>query len=120
MVNNIVVQEDSAGCGVACVAALLNISYSSTLRLFDNSQNIRAKGVLAKEIVRVLEQSGLKAECKYVKPHIENAINQTGTIVYTAKNNNYPLGHYLLRLNNGWMNPWANFPNIRNPEARVC
>ena len=120
MVNyHTVTQEDSAGCGVACVATLLGISYSSALTLFDNPESVRAEGVYARDIVKVLSRSGVKASFKYVKPHIEKDINQYGTIVYIAKNKDYPIGHYLLRTLNGWMNPWINFPNIKEPVAGI-
>ncbi len=37
---------------------------------------------------------------------------QEGTIVFVHPNAIYTSGHYLLKLEDGWMNPWANFPNM--------
>ena len=37
-----------------------------------------------------------------------------GVIVFLEKSEEYPMGHYLVRANDKWMNPWVNYPEI-NP-----
>lgn len=108
-----VVQEDPLGCGVACVAFMLNISYQSSLALFRRGKNKATKtGFYCKEIVKVLKNEGLHYEYKYIKNKIKKKMYKTGSIIFIKRSNNYPAGHYLCRVGNVWMDPWINFPDI--------
>lgn len=107
-----VVQEDDFGCGVACVANLLNISYKQTLYLFDQPNKSRTEGFWCREIVAALRNAGIDSKCKYVSPRARYQIYQSGTIVYIARDKKHPTGHYLLRKNNLWLDPWINFPEL--------
>lgn len=117
MKNKPVVQLDKLGCGVACVASFLEISYDEAIFLFDNG-NERAKttGFWCKEIVEALSKKGVTTEYKYLKPKIKRLIYKTGTIVFVRKSKRDPAGHYLLRLNSRWMDPWKNFYQNKNIE----
>ncbi|MDO8591580.1 MAG: hypothetical protein Q7R60_01475 [bacterium] len=107
-----VAQEDDFGCGVACVANLLNISYQQALELFANPENAGSKGFWCKDIVAALQKAGINTDHRYIKPKTGIQIYQTRTIVFVARGKKYPAGHYLLRIENGWIDPWINFPLI--------
>ena len=36
-----------------------------------------------------------------------------------TKSEKYPVGHYLLRTKNGWIDPWHNLPSIDNVQASI-
>ena len=105
-------QEDELGCGVSCVAFILSISYENALDLFINGiRKAKSQGFLCKDLVTVLKKAGLSYEFKYIKIKIRKKIYKENTIVYLRKSKKYPLGHYLVRSDNRWMDPWINFPS---------
>jgi len=105
-------QEDSFGCGVACVASILDINYQNSLNLFKNGR-IKANntGFLCKDIIESLTKRGLSYEYKYITKKIRKKIYKPNTIVFLKISKKYPSGHYLCRIGNRWMDPWINFPN---------
>lgn len=106
-------QEDPYGCGAACVASVLNISYQEVLNLFtDGRSKSREVGFYCREMVGALEKKGLTYEYRYIKKRIRNKIYRTGTIVFVQRSKRYPAGHYLARIDDKWMDPWINFPAI--------
>jgi hypothetical protein len=108
----LVKQEDPFGCAIACVASILNTTYKDSLKLFNNAQvRVKDEGFYCKEIVEVLRKKGLNYEWRYIKPYIRKRIYSHYSIVYLKKSKEYPQGHYLVRVNNKWMDPWINFPN---------
>ena len=106
-------QEHTLGCGVACVASILGISYQGALKYF-NKENVISRGCYCSEIVHVLHLNG--KYYKYEKIILGNMhrILDYGVIVFLEKSEEYPMGHYLVRANDKWMNPWVNYPEI-NP-----
>lgn len=105
-------QENSLGCGVACVASILNINYQDSLNLFKNGKmKANDTGFLCKEIVMALNKADLNYEYKYIKNKIKKRIYKPNTIVFLRRSKKYPLGHYLCRVNKKWMDPWINFPD---------
>lgn len=105
-------QESEMGCGVACVASVLGLSYQSSLKLFKYGKlKANSSGFMCKEIVKALGKGGLKYEYKYIKLRIRNKIYREGTIVFLIKSKRYSFNHYLLRCSGGWMDPWVNFPD---------
>lgn len=114
-------QEDVSGCGVACVAALLGITYQQALKQFSKSgSQARNKGFLCKEICMVLHKLNKNYSHKYVKNRLRRKIYRPGTIVFIKKSKRYPPGHYFLRSEDGWLDPWINFckdNNIKNAKA---
>ncbi len=105
-------QEDSLGCGVACVAFYLNITYQDSLRLFKNGKRkVESTGFFCRDIVAVLEKEGLRYAYKYVKPRIRNKIYKQNAIIFIKKSKKYHNGHYLIRFEDKWMDPWINFPD---------
>ncbi len=108
---NPVKQEDSFGCGVACVASILNISYQKALSLFKNGERkAKETGFYCREIVEVLGRGGLKYDYKYIKPKVRKKIYESGAIIFLGRSKKYPEGHYLSRVGNMWMDSWINFP----------
>ena len=115
-----VLQEDLLGCAVACVAGLRNISYKKAIKYFDNPQNARFNGYYCRDIVTALKRSGVEhPKWIYIKHKEKSKIYCQGTIVFIARDKRYPDGHYLLRVEKGWMDPWINFPNIGAAKAGI-
>jgi len=107
-------QEDQLGCAVACVSFRLNIPYKNSLVLFRyGKRRSKNTGFLCKEVVKALEKWGLNYKYSYIKDKIKNKICQSGTIVFLRRSKKYPVGHYLCRANNKWMDPWINFPDSK-------
>lgn len=103
-------QENVMGCGVACVAFVLNIKYQKALKLFKNPQNAGSRGFYCKDIVEALGKKNL--DFKYIKNlKIKKLTYKNNSIVYVGKSKKYPAGHYLSRWGSKWMDPWINFPN---------
>ncbi len=105
-------QEDILGCAVACVAFVLNINYGNAIKLFEHgTRKARNKGFFCKDIILALKIASLRYEYKYIKSRLRRTIYNSYTIVYIKKSKKYPLGHYVVRFNNKWMDPWINFPD---------
>ncbi len=111
--SQLILQEHGMGCGVACVAFALEISYKKALSLFDKPQNAWSKGYMCRDIIHALHNG--KKEYRhfwYQKKH-EKFLKKPGVIVYIKRSEKYPAGHYLIRTSEKtWMNPWSNFPVI--------
>ncbi len=108
-----VAQEDPLGCAVACIAFVLNISYKNALRLFQDGEN-RVKSspdFYCKEIVQVLNKSGLDYSYRYISTKLRHRIYKQGSIVFIRRSRRYPVGHYLYRVKSAWMDPWINIPS---------
>jgi hypothetical protein len=115
---NSVTQDHGLGCGVACVATLLGITYQKALSLFKDGKKRAAKsGFYCKDIVAALERAGLQYEYKYIKPKQIKTIYQEGVIVLIKKSQRYPAGHYLVRVGDLWMDSWINYPNINSAKS---
>ena len=109
----LVKQLDEWGCGVACVASLLGISYKKAkVALIDIKGN---------EIDGKPCGLSLRALSKLIPNHIAiyksvGDINRwpIGAIVFlSAKSGRYAgSGHYILKTPAGWMDPWANSENL--------
>ncbi|MDP2671522.1 MAG: hypothetical protein Q8P13_03655 [bacterium] len=104
-------QEDDFGCGVACVASILEIGYQSALSLFrEGEKKSQNTGFYCREIVEVLANQGLRYEYNYIKPKLRKRIYKEGEMVFLRRSKKYPEGHYLCRMGKRWMDPWLNFP----------
>ena len=100
-------QEHDFGCGVACVAFAANIPYRHASRLLGEERAAHI-GFFCKELVVSLNKLGLSYEFKYLKPRLRAKIYQEGVIVFIRRSKQYPSGHYLIRHNGSWMDPWIN------------
>jgi len=116
-----VLQKHPFGCGVACVAFILGRNYSATLKLFrDGKCKVKNRGFYCKEIVEVLNKKEAEFEYKYIKDGVRRKIYQDYSIVFVKRSKKYPVGHYLCRYKNIWIDPWINFQknqNIKEAEA---
>jgi hypothetical protein len=102
-----VAQQDKWGCGVACVASVLGISYAGVLARLGVSKNGGKKGTNGKQppseaLRRVLndafKDTGLAYELD--RPFIGDPdALETGSIVSLSS------GHCLMRAADGWMDP---------------
>lgn len=105
-------QEEPMGCGIACVAATLKKSYISTKKLFDNPEYASTRGYYCRELVKVLNKKSNNYDFAKASEKNKNLLYHNGTIVFVERSKKYPAGHYLIKTEKGWMNPWINFPNI--------
>lgn len=111
MEKELVIQEDSFGCAVVCVAFVLSISYKEALNLFEEGKvRAQSEGFYCREIAEVLTQhSGNLYGYRYRGSSRKGKFREN-TIVLIKKSKKYPEGHYLSRVENKWMDPWSNFP----------
>jgi len=107
-------QEDISGCAIACVAFILKMKYVTSLKLFKNGHKNAARfGFSRKEIVRVLNKTGLNYRYKYISDKARGLLSKDKTIVFIKRSKKYPLGHYLCRAGKRWMDPWINSPEVK-------
>jgi hypothetical protein len=107
-----ITQKDDFGCGVACTASVLDLTYEKAKALFSKPKQAKDFGFLCKDIVNALKKKGFTYDYKYIKPKIKKQIYKQGTIVFIARSKRFPAGHYLARdQKKGWMDPWINFPS---------
>ncbi|KAB7702100.1 hypothetical protein GBN33_03095 [Plesiomonas shigelloides] len=106
---SLVAQTDEWGCGVACVASFLGISYSTASELLRKHKNGKTvnqtpKGLELHHIALALQDYGYRvvADWKEPKKFVQ------GTIVCIAGEKPYDGHHYMLKTRNGWMDPWLN------------
>jgi hypothetical protein len=110
-----VTQEHSMGCGIACVAFLLNLPYRDVLSRCRTKRHAWTRGFYCRELVTLLKKNGKTYRWRAFS-RIEKNINiPNGSIVFLKPCQSYPLGHFLVKVANGkYMNPWINFPEM-NP-----
>lgn len=86
------------------------------------------KYTFVKDLKKFLNDSGLEYESKFFNQNKKYAYNKiegdkyskiTGSITLIYRNEKYPTGHYLLRVKNGWVDPWYNLPSIDNVKAGI-
>ena len=118
--NKSVSQEHAMGCGVACVAARCGVSYQTALDFFERREFAWTRGYYCVEVVKALAKFGFKYAFKaYVPVKDVSLARVVGTIVFVEPCHAYPAGHYLVRTETGWMNPWSNFPQMVPVKASV-
>lgn len=101
-----VTQEDPLGCGVACVAYILTISYQEALQLFKENKVV-TRGYTCKDICAALKKGGKDYVTTYVGK--KNTMTYKNlSIVYIKKSATHKHGHYLCKTNKGFMDPFVN------------
>jgi hypothetical protein len=116
--GRLVTQRHEWGCGAACVASLLAISYSDALARLEQRKgagiNEQPKGLEPSPIVHVLRTAGYEVAKQY-----KTSSWPLGTIVLlTWEFGRYKgCGHYMLLTARGWMDPWYNL-NKRPRKAQ--
>lgn len=114
-----ITQEDEMGCGAACVAFIANITYIQAVNVLGQAK-ARTVGFHLKELVDGLGHFRLSYKFKLMKPKVEPSIYQEGVIVFIKRSHKYPYGHYLIRHNSLWADPWVNLvidKNIANAKS---
>jgi hypothetical protein len=113
-----ITQKHGAGCAVACVAYILNISYDAALKLFSKPKQAIDHGFFCSEIVNALQKKGSTYTYGKALPTKKRLLKVPFTIVFIARSKKYPIGHFLVSTEDGlWMNPWINFPCIASAES---
>jgi len=108
-----VTQEFDYGCGIACFAFALGISYKQATVILGEAQSTSNR-FWVKDLVKALNENGLQYERYYVKERIKSQLDKESTIVLIRRSKIYPAGHYLIRHQGAWMDPWINLPEDRN------
>jgi hypothetical protein len=114
-----VAQKDEMGCGVACVANKLTISYEQALELFTDPDYAKTIGYKCKYIVEALRGAGQEVRLRHIKRMDRESVMNgmivipTGAIVFLEKSELYSYQHYLLKVYDGWLDPWINMPDDR-------
>jgi len=104
-----ITQEFDYGCGIACYASALNISYEQASQRLGLKQSCSTK-FWVKDLTEALNKAGLNYSSKHIKSGSKAPKYADGTIVLIRRSKNYPAGHYLIKHNNTWMDPWINLP----------
>ena len=103
-----IVQLDRYGCGVACVAFVMNVSYGEARLLF-NAEKVEKARTYCFDITRALSEKNIVYKYSKLTNDNINLLNKNGVIVFVRKNKLvYLVGHYLVRHNRKWMDPWSN------------
>ena len=107
--HRLVAQEDRWGCGVACVASAVGISYDQAKqelvsykgRAIDSPRY----GLDLGPIIKVLADHGIEVTKNWSATRWP-----VGTIVFLFRDwGRYKgTGHYMLKTSKGWMDPWKN------------
>jgi hypothetical protein len=105
--RHMITQEDGMGCGAACVAFAANKTYQQAAKVLGR-EKARSVGFHLKELVDALSGYGLDYRSRHVKQQTKQAIYQQGVIVFIKRSARYPYGHYLIRHNGLWADPWVN------------
>jgi hypothetical protein len=109
-------QEEDLGCGVACIASLLNINYKKAIKIFGKRYN-KFKGTYCNDIKHILNKKGLNYQYGKATPKTKKYLEVSGTIVFIKRSKEYPVGHFLLKTQKGFMDPWINYPSINPAKA---
>lgn len=110
-----VAQKDEWGCGIACVASLLSISYEEAYWCLRNQKGESISGgnpgLELHHIALALQAYGFKVVADWE----EAPEYPVRTILFVEGPEPYDGGHYILRVTKGWMDPWR---NINRPSEK--
>ncbi len=113
----LVTQEGPMGCGVACAASLVGITYKEMLKHFEGGRTKdKTTGFYTKDFALALEKFGYKVKGYSAKRWGDRRI-KAGTIVFVRRGKIYRAGHFLLKTNKGWMDPWKIGKTIKEAKA---
>ncbi len=103
---DLVSQEDEWGCGAACVASLLGMTYQEAKYLVEDikgrSVNAKPHGLELHHIALALQAEGVKVIADW-----DSAVHHPdGSIICIGGESRYKYEHYILKTPNGWMDPW--------------
>jgi hypothetical protein len=104
-----ITQEFDYGCGIACFAFATNMTYKQAVHYL-GSEQANSNRFWVKDIVVALNGYGKTYKSYHVKPCVRQMIYKEWAIVLIHRSKHYPVGHYLIRYNSKWMDPWINLP----------
>ena len=104
-----ITQEFDYGCGIACFAFALEMTYQQAVKQLGERQ-ANSTRFWIKDLTAALNSSGKDYVAKHMKPPMMRKIYKQGTIVLIRRSKQYPTGHYLIRHDGYWMDPWINLP----------
>lgn len=104
-----ITQEFDYGCGIACFAFAVGLTYKQAEEFLGKEQSVSAR-FWCKDLAAALNRYGVAYKHQYVKSHFRKKIYKEGTVVLIARPKHYPVGHYLIRHDGKWMDPWINLP----------
>jgi hypothetical protein len=115
-------QEDDFGCGLACIAYLKNMKYgditSSNKVALKKAQTSGYRGKFLADILNNLQrESESKWKTKYCGK-TTNPIIPNNSIVYISKNDKYQFGHYIVKTEFGFMNPFSNLLEVAGDSRK--
>ncbi|MGB4957266.1 MAG: hypothetical protein WBO49_02365 [Candidatus Saccharimonas sp.] len=102
-----ITQEFDYGCGIACFAFATNQTYQQAADWLGEEQ-ASSNRFWCKDLVAALNSYGLGYLSGYARPHIMEKMELEGAIVLLRRSKVYPVGHYLIRCKDAWMDPWIN------------
>lgn len=118
-------QKDLNGCGIACLANLLKKDYDVIKKDFEKKFYSIDKGINIADMVRYLKIHKHDYTSKFFNTKTYDAHEAKkystieGSVTLIIKSKKYPVGHYLLRVKDGWVDSWYNLPSIDNVHARL-
>lgn len=118
-------QHDLNGCGIACVVNLLGRPYEDVKKIFEKNFYNIGRGIKIFDLAKFLNSFGYNYSFKFFNHNAFNSIeaNKYSSILYSItliqKNETYPVGHYLLKVKEGWVDSWINYPSIDNVHAGI-
>lgn len=95
------------GCGAACVAFVARETYDD-IAVMLGKREATTRGFRLRELIVALSNLGHSYNAHRTDGTWRKALNRDGTIVFIERSARYPFGHYLVRYDNKWMDPWVN------------
>ena len=108
-------QEDIYGCAIAAVANVCQISYAESKYFFE-PYYATSRGYYCRDVIRAFEQIGYQYKFTSARKYHGNF--PYGTIVY-VRSDDIPAGHYLARVDSGWVDSWINMLEPGNLNVKV-
>jgi len=101
-----ITQELDYGCGVACFAFVCDVTFWQAVTILGREYSVK-HGWNPSDLVKALNMQGVNYKNHYVRKKPDQ-LYPDGTIVLIERSRDYPVGHYLVRYNDRWMDPWVN------------
>lgn len=108
-----ITQEQPFGCGIACFAFATEMTYREACIVLGPKQ-ANSNRFWCKDLVNALNATGLNYTYTNFKPDLLDRAHTDWTIVLVQRSFYYPAGHYLIRYQGRWMDPWINLPRDRS------
>lgn len=108
-----ITQESDYGCGIACFAFATNLTYRQAAEWLGEAQASSSR-FWCRDLAAALNRYGLSYVSRYARPHMLEKYEVEGAIVLLRRSQIYPVGHYLIRHGQLWMDPWINLPDTRD------